>query len=213
VKRGTGGASLHRVKTRASRLEILGAWLHLWTPPRDVEVPPVPWRKVAAGAALVGLAALAFALVAAPVIDDAKDEGAAERQREEERIQAERRERLRVEQLPRRGRSGSLPAVEAAIGADAEKRFGADGRPADCERAPGAKVTEAGVLYDCHVTIREIVAGGDQEGAQGALTVPYRARLDRKEGRYAFCKTNPRPGEQALQGPESIIELPPVCHA
>src|SRR3712207_7944463 len=29
---------------RLSRWEVLGAWLRLWTPPREVEVPPVPWR-------------------------------------------------------------------------------------------------------------------------------------------------------------------------
>src|SRR4051812_9326358 len=31
---------------RANVLEIVGAWLHLWVPPRDVEIPPVPWRKL-----------------------------------------------------------------------------------------------------------------------------------------------------------------------
>ena len=32
---------------RASVLEIVGVWLHVWTAPRDVEIPPVPWRKLA----------------------------------------------------------------------------------------------------------------------------------------------------------------------
>jgi hypothetical protein len=68
-------------------------------------------------------------------------------------------------------------------------------------------------LYDCHVTVRELVSGGEQEGAQGALTIPYRARLDTGRRRYAFCKTNPRPGEQAIGRPEEIVVLPEPCRA
>ena len=48
---------------RLSRWEVLGAWLRLWTPPREAVVPPVPWRKVAVGGALV-LAAAVVAVVA-----------------------------------------------------------------------------------------------------------------------------------------------------
>ena len=32
------------------RFEKVGAWLGVWTPPRDAEVPPPPWRKIALGA-------------------------------------------------------------------------------------------------------------------------------------------------------------------
>ena len=41
---------------RASRWEILGAWLRIWTPPRDVEVPPVPRRLLAAVAGVIAAA-------------------------------------------------------------------------------------------------------------------------------------------------------------
>jgi hypothetical protein len=34
----TGG----EMPRRASIFEIVGAWLRIWTPPRDVEIPPVP---------------------------------------------------------------------------------------------------------------------------------------------------------------------------
>jgi hypothetical protein len=36
---------------------VLGAWLGVWTPPREADVPPIPWRKVALGAAAVAVAA------------------------------------------------------------------------------------------------------------------------------------------------------------
>ena len=62
---------------RASVLEILGAWLHVWTPPRDVEIPPVPWRKLAIWAG-VGAVVLGVALaVMIPRINEGKDERAA----------------------------------------------------------------------------------------------------------------------------------------
>ena len=45
---------------KASPFEIIGAWLHIWTPPRGVEIPPVPWHKLAIGtgigALIVGIA-------------------------------------------------------------------------------------------------------------------------------------------------------------
>ena len=50
---------------RASILEIVGVWLHVWTAPRDVVIPPVPWRKLllwgGAGMAIsLGMVGLAF---------------------------------------------------------------------------------------------------------------------------------------------------------
>ena len=200
-------------RPRASRIEILGAWLHLWTPPRDVEVPPVPIAKVAVATVVLVFAGALVALVVAPAIDERKDESAAEEQRLQDMRQAARRAAQRDEQRAIRGRLTSLAGVEASIGEDAQRRFGTDGRPAECEPVPGAELPPSQELFDCHVTIREIVSAGEQEGAAGALTVPYRARLDTKADRYAFCKTNPKPGEQALGGPETIVELPKPCRS
>ena len=59
--------------------ETVGAWLHLWTPPREVEVPPVPKRKLAIGALIAAVVLGAAAAVAVPAIDSGKKEGAAQR--------------------------------------------------------------------------------------------------------------------------------------
>jgi hypothetical protein len=205
-------------RPKASRLEILGAWLGVWTPPRDVEIPPVPWRKVAAGAAVLVAAGLLVALVVAPAIDDAKRESAAEERRAVQARARAREARIRREQRPFTGRlaraatrGASLGAVEAAIGRDARERFGADGRPASCEPAPAQDAAARRVLFDCHVTLREIVGAGEQEGARGSLAIPYRARVDFGAGRFVFCKVNPRPGEQAIGTPEDIVPLPRPC--
>ena len=203
-------------KPRASRLETLGAWLHVWTPPRDVIVPPVPWRKVAIGAGVLLLLGVFTALVIAPAVDDAKDRSAAEERAAEDRRRAARRAHLRSEQRARLGplpRTEPLAAVEALIGRDARARFDTDGRPASCETAPGEDGGGPRVVYDCFATVREIRGAGDQDGATGALAIPYRAVLDLDGRRYAFCKINPHPGEAAIAAAEEVVELPPACRA
>jgi hypothetical protein len=130
-----------RRPTQLGPLAVVGAWLKLWTPPRDAVVPPVPWRRLALG----GLAAAAVVGVAAalivPAIDRSKQSGA-ERQRaaaarraaaERARIAAVQRPR-HARTAPRRGRGGRtlaaerrarralLAAAAASITADARRR-------------------------------------------------------------------------------------------
>jgi hypothetical protein len=64
-----------RPSDRLSRFELLGAWLGLWTAPRDVEVPPVPWRRIAVVAAVL----VAAVGIAAAVLVPADRGGAARR--------------------------------------------------------------------------------------------------------------------------------------
>jgi hypothetical protein len=201
---------------RASRLEVLGAWLGLWTPPRDVVVPPVPWPKVAAGVAGLLVVAALVALFVAPAIDEAKDERAAREQRERAAQTAASRAAQRDEQRARTGRAGGgraavLTAVEDAIGDDARARFDPDARHATCEPVAGADATAAKVAYACHSAIRDIVGAGDQEGASGVLAIPFRAVIDFERGTYAFCKVNPPPGEQAIPDPRDVVRLPEAC--
>jgi hypothetical protein len=207
-----------RETPKASRVETLGAWLGLWTPPRDCEVPPVPWRKVALGAAALVALGVVIAVVVAPAIDEGKRETAARERAAAERRAAESRKRLEAEQRARTGRlsvaaprTRALATVEAAIGRDAEARFGAAGDPAACDEAPGEDPAARRVVFDCFATVREIKGAGEQEGARGSLAIPYRASLDFAARRYAFCKTNPPPAEQAIPDPRSVARLPPAC--
>jgi len=204
---------------RLSRIELLGAWLGVWTPPREARVPPVPWRKVALGATLLGLAAVFAAVVVAPVINTAKDERSASEQRAEDLARTVRRARQRIEQRPRTGRlerSGgsrleARVGVERAIGQDARERFSPRARQATCEVTAGANATGPRVSFDCLSSVREIVGAGEQEGARGQLGIPYRAVLDFKRRTYAYCKLNPIPGERVVPDPRDIVELPRPC--
>ena len=203
---------------RANRFEILGAWLRIWTPPRDVEIPPIPWRKVAVGVVLLALAGVAVAVFVAPEIDEGKKEREARETAARERRQAEIRDEIRRDQRPRYGdlpaqatRAEAITAVGAVIGRDARERFDEDAKPATCEPVPGADATADRVLYDCFAKVRDIIGGGEQEGAVGALSIPYRARILYADDRYAYCRIHPRPGEQWITDPRDAVLMPKIC--
>ena len=202
---------------KLSRFEVLGAWLGVWTPPRDAHVPPIPWRRIGIGA-LVALVVggTAIALIA-PRIDEAKDQRAARDQRARDERAALRAAIVRAEQTPRLGtargdsRSEALLAVEVAIGRDARRRFSPKARAATCEPVAGADRAAGRVAYECFAPVRDIVAGGGDP--VGALAIPFRAVVDFERGRYAFCKVNPPPGEQIVPDPRRVVELPRVCRS
>jgi hypothetical protein len=203
---------------KASRFEILGAWLGIWTPPRDVVVPPVPWRKVAAVAGVLAVVTAAVAVFVAPAIDDAKSDRSAREQRELDSRAAARRARIRAMQAPRFGRlpasaprDAAVTRLGAAIGADARARFSPNARAATCEAAPGVDPAASRVAYDCLSATRDIRGAGEQDGARGQLGYPYRAIVDYEASRFTFCRINPVPSEKAIPDPRKVITLPEEC--
>ena len=88
-----------------SRWEIVGAWLHIWTPPRDSRVPPIPWRKAAIAGLVLAAGVAVFVAFAVPAIDSGKKEGAAKAQREQAAVTAAERARLIREGRVHRGRA------------------------------------------------------------------------------------------------------------
>src|SRR4051794_6002424 len=106
-------------RRRASAFEVLGAWLHVWTPPRDVDVPPVPWRRVAVGGAIAAVVIGGALALLVPRIDAGKQRAA---RTEAARLAASRaavRARTIREQRPRhadaldlRPPAGASPAAQ-----------------------------------------------------------------------------------------------------
>jgi hypothetical protein len=226
-------------KRRASLPETIGAWLRVWTPSRDVEVPPVPVRKLLiGGAALVVLVAAATAIVA-PRIDDSKERTAAADARERAELAAARRDRQIAEQRPRHAaardllpaagapehrqigaREALLTRVEQAITADGRQRAatGELERPAgaaECEPYPaGGTPPEHDLgrttgVYDCLALVRAISATDTNVG--GKLGYPFRAVVDFRTFRFSWCKTNPIPGERVVPDPRTVVSLPQEC--
>lgn len=226
----TGGET----RRRASKLEIVGAWLRLWTPPRETEIPPVPWRKLGLGA-FAGAVVLGIALaILIPRIDNGKRTRAATAAAELARAKAANHARIVHEQRAEHGadralaptpgagaaaqqaaRAQLLRRVEASILADSRARAAAGEMrpvrgPTTCTVTPGTKAAAIGV-YDCFTITRRIAAGAGN--VAGAIGYPFRAVVDFRTFTYAWCKTEQFPGEMMIPDPSTVVALPVACQA
>jgi len=200
------------------------------------QLPGYIWRRLsrparlALGAAALG--AVVLIVLLAPVIDRSKEEHARAEAERSARIQAQSLARTKREQRPRFGRGAParqdlaarrelVASMTASIESDASRRAAAgefngpilrvecagyprsEGVPAP-EQDPSRRVA----LYSCLAVTSDIPAtSGNRPGVVGH---PYRARLDFRNGRYAFCKVRGRPGELAIKAPSGVA-LSPVC--
>jgi hypothetical protein len=68
--------------------------------------------------------------------------------------------------------------------------------------------SEATGRYSCLAVTSDIPAtAGNRAGVIGH---PYRAKIDFRNGRYAFCKIRGRPGELAVRS-DPRIQVPRAC--
>jgi hypothetical protein len=203
-------------------LEIVGAWLHVWTPPRDVDVPPVPWRKLAVATAVgVVVCGVAAALIV-PAIDRGKERRAARERAQTAAINAAERRRIIREQVPRHAgapglrpdRAALLARVQFDISRDAAARVRAGELKGpvgatSCQPAADARPRPGQAVFDC-LTVASRIAASGASGA-GAVGYPFRAVVDWRTFAYTWCKTNPVPAELEVPDPRTVVELPPAC--
>lgn len=205
---------------RASRWETLGAWLHVWTPPRDVAIPapPSPRRLAAwAGAALL-VAGLVLALTV-PRIDDAKDQRAAQAGAAEAAEDAARRaEATRIQRASFAvSTPGELEAqlrdARAAILADARARHAAGelpqpAREVTCSRAAGSARADL-LRFSCVAATTRLadVAAGPQR----TVGYPFSLVVQPGTGRLAWCRTLPVPAEGATGHSGVRVPQPAAC--
>jgi hypothetical protein len=207
---------------RASRWEILGAWLKIWTPPRDVEIPPVPRRAVALLAAACAALAAVVIVVIVPALDAAKQrDAAAEARRSAANVRAER-VRLRHDQRVRRARArpaarlyaaGRSTQARAVLLTDVRARIrrDADGRTAAgefdqptiavrCTDRPGGG--GARVLLECLAI--------SSQNSRVRVGQPFFVAASLRDGRYAWCHVNPPPAEGSA-GLGVFVPLAKAC--
>lgn len=101
------------------RFETLGAWLHIWTPPRDAVVPPVPKLGLVLVAAALTVVVAGTVVAVGPGIERGKRERAERERDERARFEAAKRRRLREEGRPRAAR---LPRPAQPLGPRAQLR-------------------------------------------------------------------------------------------
>jgi hypothetical protein len=204
--------------TRLSRWEIVGAWLHVWTPPKGLEVPPVPWRRLALWGAVAALVLGAVAAITVPRIDKSKKEGAAERAAQAAAAVSAEKARLRLDQRVHTAavpaRTDPVAALEAAITADAEARAAAktisgpvlstrcDYTSAAVAQFPASRV------YKCFVKTATGLPG--QGGEVIGTGYPFVATIYTHERRLAWCKQNPHADEKGSHG-DVRVKMSPVC--
>jgi len=216
-------------RRRLGRLEVLGAWLGVWTPPRGAAVPPVPWRALAALGVVVAIALLVAAALLVPSIvgnrerADERAREAAQRRHAQALAEADR------EQRPRTGRGRADPGTGApaarrtsareallakahdALQADAAIRGAGRVSGLDCEpfprgsapRPPVGDLSVERALYQCVAVTSRFSQGTGQEGVIG---VPFRLVADFARGRFAFCRVVPLSDRDRLAHP-----LPEAC--
>jgi hypothetical protein len=153
------------------------------------------------------------AILAVPAITTSKRERAADERRELRESRAAERRRLEAEQRPRRGRvrtTAPVPALEAAISADASERVAAGEFETPVKRTDCELLDESPrrMLFYCTAVTSDIPKSASSRGA--LVGYPYRARVEPRDGRYAFCKTSGVPGEGSL-GSGVSVPLPRAC--
>jgi type II secretory pathway pseudopilin PulG len=218
---------------KANPLEIIGAWLHLWVPPRDAVVPPIPWRKIGIGSG-IGVVILGIALaILVPRINTSKDEYAARKAAEKRAAVAKNKARINRSQTPHQGDASALlppagasPAevadakgqlmerMKADLLADARKRAAAgEMRPVTgtptCSHTVGSPASGPIAVFDCFLPPREMARTARTASAE--IGYPFRTVVDYKTFTYTWCKTEQVPGEMLVLSPKDVTLLPPAC--
>ncbi len=199
-------------RPRAAWWEVLGAWLHVWTPPRGVAVPPVPWRWVAAaGAGLVALVAVVV-LVVAPKVDEGKRRGAATQARQTAQARHDQAIALRRDQrvtVVRLDRGPVVPQIVAAVGTGVRARVRSGELPAkrilsvEC-RAP-QRYSRGRTAYPC-LAVRSV----SRTKPPVKVGLPVVAVLAPDRRTLAWCKVNEIAGEGASYA-QVHVPLPRAC--
>jgi hypothetical protein len=223
-------------RPRASRRDTLAVWLHLYTKPQGVYVPPVPVRKIVIGVAAALAVLGAVALLVVPAIDRSKDRArrrdtaaeAAAARRHRLRILADQRARVVIAPSPARADRRSIAARRALLDR-ATRRIAADARaraktgrlkgpiqrvrcsplPAGTTVHPERRPDLRFGSYAC-VAVTDVIAPS-RLNTPAAVGYPFRLAVDFGAPRFGWCMVDPPPGEGSVPDPRLFPPPPAAC--
>lgn len=203
---------------RLTRWETVGAWTGIWTPPKGVEVPPVPVRKLVMWGIVGALVIAGLLALLIPPLQHGKEEGAAKLAREHAAQVRQEAARLRTDQRVHRATfTTTAPVVELedAITADARARVAAGTlkgpiQTTTCKPAGvGSMRYPQSTVYNCFVATNAN-APGEGKDVLG-IGYPFIATIYHARHRLAWCKENPQPGEKTRGHGLARVAMSPVC--
>jgi hypothetical protein len=181
------------------------------------------WLMIAGVVALLLAAAGGAWLLASPSINHLKKTAAERDARNFAAFIRSETHRLTIEQRLHRGRGASVgepPAalvgdLSAAITSDARARVAAGTLKVPIQRTTCSAVRDGPLVpnavrggYQC-IAQTATIQPGVQVG--GVIGYPFWAIVDYRRGSFAWCKINPRGGEQAIRSREPVVNPPAGC--
>lgn len=204
-------------RPRLTRWETFGAWTGVWTPPKNVQVPPVPVRKLVLWGLVVVVVIAGLLALLIPALQHGKQQGAARLAREHALAVHQEAARLRADQRVRRATFTTAPvaALQAAITADAKARVTAGTlkgpvRTTSCKPAGvGSRKYRRSQVFNCFVAASDNVRGEGKDLL--AIGYPFIATVYYAKHQLAWCKENPQPGEKTRGHGLARVAMSAVC--
>jgi type II secretory pathway pseudopilin PulG len=213
-----------RDRKQVGFFEKAGVWLGIWTGPKGVDIQRPPRRKVAAVAAAVLVVLGVLAAIVVPPLERSKRatdrreraQHAAEVRREEAQLRVDQRLHLATGHRPAGKDSPALRRaarvqLEQAITRDARGRVksGALDGPVIATTCDPSTDREETNLRSPHGLYKCLVATGHIEKTDrnfsATVGYPFVATVDYRRFGFAWCKTNPQPGERAGHGLARVL--------
>jgi hypothetical protein len=181
-------------------------------------------RLTIAGALVAVLAAAGVAwLIASPSIDNSKRNNAKRSAAEEAAFIRSETKRLKIDQRLQRGQGTRTHESTRALVSDLQHAVNADAlarvqagtikgpiRRTTCQPVPFGPLEPNANRggYEC-IAVQADIQKVSERG--GVLGYPFWAVVNYKQGTFAWCKVNPKPGEMATQTHEPVVDPPAGC--
>jgi hypothetical protein len=201
---------------RARWWEVAGAWLRIWTPPKDVEVPPVPTRKLAAWGAVLAIVVGLGLVLLMPALRATRERHTRAADAEHRAAVTAAERRLRVTQrvhgthVGPGGYAALLPKLERAITRDAKARAAAHELPGNVVETRCRPVRKAAAVYPTS-RVYKCTALSPATALAVRSGYPFVATIFARRGKLTWCRYSATPGEGSSFHPLAHVKVSTRC--